>query len=433
MICVGLNHRTAPVATRERLALTSSELIHLLTALSQPSSEGPATLAEAAILSTCNRFEIYGLASDGEGAVAQACAATAGLRQVSLPELMPYMRQEVQVEAVVRHLLEVAAGLDSMVLGEPQILGQVADAYHAAQAAGTAGPALDALFRQAMRCGKRARSETAIGERAVSISHAAVELARQIFGSLQEREVLVIGAGEMAELAACNLAANGAGRILVVNRSVERAQELAARFRGLAYGWQGIGQALERADIVICSTAAPHAVIRPDLVRQTLALRRQRPLFLIDISVPRNVDPAVSRVPNAYLYDIDDLQAVVQDNLAQRQRQVPQVQAIVDQCTAEYMAWLRSLDVVSTIRDLRGLAERVRDEEIARALRRLGPLNLHQEQVVRSLAHNIVSKLLHGPTVRLKELAGQGNGHRSADMVRHLFDLSPSGQGDGHG
>ncbi len=380
-------------------------------------------MAEAAILSTCNRFEVYGASSEPQRAAEGIVETLARLDGAAPDEVKPYLAA-MHGEPVVRHLCAVAAGLDSMVLGEPQVLGQVTAAYEEALACSAAGPVLAALFRQAIHCGKRARTETAIGERAASVSHAAVELAKQIFGSLGERRVLLIGAGEMAELAAKNLVDNGAGRILVLNRSLERAQTLASQFHGEAFGWEALGRALCQADIVICSAAAPHSVIHADAVRAAMTVRHGQPLFLIDIAVPRNVDAEVGRLANVYLYDIDDLKGVVQENLEQRQREVPKVEAIVAACTADYMAWLRSLDVASTIRDLHSAAERLCDAELSRALRKLGPIDAHQERVVRMLAHNIVSKLLHTPTVRLKELADAGDGYRSAVALRELFGLT---------
>jgi glutamyl-tRNA reductase len=428
---VGLSHRTAPVEVRERLALNPGELAQLLRTLCHPPAQQPACAAEAAILSTCNRFEVYALVADGEQAPGHIGARLSQACRLPAEALTPHLFH-AQGEAAARHLLAVAAGLDSMILGEPQVLGQVGEAYETALACDTAGPVLAALFRQAIHCGKRARTETAISEHAVSVSHAAVELTKQIYGSLGERGILLIGAGEMAELAARNLKDNGAGRILVVNRSRGRAEALAGQFGGEAFGWEELGEALAQADIVICSAAAPHTVIHADAVRHAMVRRRQ-PLFLVDIAVPRNVDPDVGRIGNVYLYDIDDLQTVVQENLEQRRCEVPKVEAIVDQCNADYSAWFQSLDVASTIRDLRTTAERLRDEEIDRALRRLGPVTKHQEKVVRTLARNIVSKLLHSPTVRLKELAEEGNGHESADLLRDLFGLSGSCEGEGRG
>lgn len=428
---VGLNHRTAPVEIRERLAVPTHEIEGFLRQLADsvcPNS----SISEVAIISTCNRFEVYGRAADCSRAIGHLCEALANLRSVPLDVIFSHSTRGFD-EAAVRHLCSVAAGLDSMILGEPQILGQVTEAYQLAVGCGTAGPVLAALFRKAIECGKRARSETGISEHAVSVSHVAVELAKQIFGSLGNCSVLLIGAGEMAELAARNLAANGAGRLLVVNRSRDRAEGLAREFGGIAYGWEDLGLALMKADIVVCSAGAPHAILHQDTLERAMVLRRQRPLFLIDIAVPRNVDSAVRKIPNVYLYDIDDLQSVVQANLVQREREVPRVQAIVRESTAEFITWVRSLDVAETIHDLRTLADQIRDDEVARALRRLGPLSEREEQIVRLLGHRIVSKLLHRPTVRLKEFAQNGDGHKYADALRDLFGLAEARGERGHG
>ncbi len=427
----GLNHRTAPVEIRECLTVPPHEMDGFLRQLAEAARrESP--LTEIALISTCNRFEVYGLAVDGCQTSARVCEALSRLRNVPLATFRPHLVQGYG-EDVVRHVCSVAAGLDSMILGEPQILGQVAEAYQAAVACGAAGPVLAGLFRKAVECGKRARTETGISEHAVSVSHVAVELAKQIFGSLADQSVLLVGAGEMAELAARNLVDNGARRILVINRSWERAERLAREFGGTAYGWEDLGLALMKADIVVCSAGAPHAIIHPPTLERVMALRRQRPLFLIDIAVPRNVEPGVRRIPGVYLYDIDDLQSVVQANLAHREREVPRVQAIVNEASAEFMAWFRTLDVVETIRDLRSMAERICDDEVDRALRRLGPMNEREVQIVRMLGRRIVGKLLHGPTIRLKEAAENGNGHQYADALRDLFGLDRALEGEGHG
>ena len=420
LLLVGLTYRTAPVQVRERLALAMAEQIELMARLRQPAGHLRGCLAECAVISTCNRFEVYGVAHDGQEAAGCICTALSEARGVPLPDLTPYLFH-YGGEAVSRHLMAVAAGLDSMILGEPQILGQVSAACQAALSCHAAGPVLAALFRRALQCGKRARAETAISEHAVSVSHVAVELAKRVFGSLGDRTILLVGAGEMAELAARNLSDNGAGRILVINRSRERGELLARRFDGTAYGWDDLSRVLELADIVISSAAAPHTVIHTGQVQAAMARRSGRPLFLIDIAVPRNIEPAVGKLPGCYLSDIDDLQTVAQGNLAQRQREVPRVEAIVEACNKDFLSWFCSREVVSTIRDIRAAAEELREREVARALRRLGPLTEHQEEVIRVLAQNIVGKFLHAPTVRLKELACEGRGGQAADLVRDLF------------
>jgi glutamyl-tRNA reductase len=241
---------------------------------------------------------------------------------------------------------------------------------------------------------------------------------------VKDQFVLLVGAGEMAELAARNLFDNGAGHILVVNRSRERAEKLAGEFGGTAYGWQELGSALFKADIVICSAAAPHVIIRTDTVQNVMALRQHRPLFLIDIAVPRNIQAEVGGLPNVHLYDIDDLNIVVQENIALRQQEIPKVEAIVRQSTNEFLTWMRGRDVAATIRDLRMTAEQITNAEVERALRRLGPLSERDQQIVRALGQGIVNKLLHHPTVRLKQFADEGSGYMYVDTLRRLFGLN---------
>jgi len=283
---------------------------------------------------------------------------------------------------------------------------------------------INALFRTALQAGKRARTETAINEHAVSIGHVAVELALRIFDDLAQKSALLIGAGEMAELAAKNLVDHGVGRLVVVNRSPGRAASLAQQFGGESVGWDRLTQALWGADIVISSTAAPHAILRPDAVATAMRMRRNRPLFIIDIAVPRDVEPAVGDLPNVFLYDIDDLQQVVDANLAQRRREVPRVQAIIQAEVADFMAWFRALDVVPTIVDLRQHVERIRETEFQRAMRRLSHLSEQERNVILAFSQRLVNKILHQPTVRLKQHANGREAYRYAEALRDLFGLS---------
>ena len=426
---VGLNHRTAGVDLRERFSLTPSQSSGLFRRLVKSPPEKLVT--EAVILSTCNRCEVFASAGDSQGAAMFVREKLAESLETSVSECQSHLLHAHGADAV-RHLCTLAAGLDSMILGEPQILGQVVGAHEAALACEASGPVLSTLFRKAIECGKRARAETAISEHATSVSHVAVELARQIFGSLDGQPVLLVGAGEMAEVAARNLFDNGTRNLMVVNRNWERAQRLAGEFNGTAHRWEDLSVALSKADIVISSTGAQRPIISQEMVRSVMHRRRQRPLFLIDISVPRNVEPDVGRLPSVYLYDIDDLQTVVQENRAQREREIPKVEAIVSQCVEEFLAWQGSRGIVPTIRDLRGHAAQICEAEVARALRRMGPLSDRDEKVLRGLAHGIMNKILHSPTVRLKELATQGDGFAYASIVRDLFDLSPTERGDTH-
>ncbi len=425
IVVVGLNHKVAPVEVRERLAFTKTALEEALARL-RPSDGSCPYAPEGVILSTCNRLEVYVLApslADGQRAVCRFLEDCHGEPQETF---RPYLYTYADEDAVA-HLFSVAAGLDSMVLGESQILGQVTEAMERALAYGAAGKVLAALFRHAVETGKRARTETAIGRGATSVSHVAVELAQKIFGDLSACHVLLVGAGEMAELAARALVAYGAGSLSILNRTRERAERLAAEFGARALGWERLEEALWWADIIIASTGAPHAIFRPENVGRALFMRRNRPLFFIDIAVPRNVDPEVARLEGVYLYDIDDLRAVVEASLAERRREVPKVEAIVAEQQREFMAWFRSLDVVPLIVQLREQAERVGQAELERALRRLEGLSDRERKVVEMMAHRIVNKILHRPIVRLKERAAEREGYQYAEVIRDLFGLDGKG------
>jgi glutamyl-tRNA reductase len=421
IIQVGLSHKTAPIEIRERLALSETDLPAALKVLC-PASESTGAL-EGAILSTCNRLEVYATVQDvdqGQRHIGECLARTSSVpRTVFDPHLQ--VRRD---EAAVAHLCKVACGLDSMIVGESQIQGQVAQAHQLALCQNAAGTTINALFRTALRAGKRARTETDIARHAVSISHAAVELASQIFDDLTRKSILLVGAGEMAELAAKNLVAHGVRGLVVVNRSLNRAIALAQQFSGEALGWDRLSQALWKADIVICSTAAPHAVLSADLVSAAMHVRRNRYLFIIDIAVPRDVEPAVSSLSNVFLYDIDDLKQVVDANLEQRKREIPRVQAIIDQEAAAFMAWLQTLEVVPTIVDLRDHVEDIRDAEVRWAMGKLSHLSTQEQGVILALSRRIANKILHRPTIRLKERANGQEASRYVEALRDLFDLN---------
>lgn len=416
IVAVGLNHKVAPVEVRERFAFREETVGTVLDSLGQIASE-------RVVLSTCNRMEVYAVPLRQKQAAVEIRRFLHSLRCPSLAEseVVPYLYALHNDEAV-KHLFGVAAGIDSMILGEPQILGQVRDSYELAAARGATGSVLSALFQRALVAGKRARTETGISRNAASVSHAAVELARQIFGEISSRTVLVVGAGEMSELTAKNLVDNGVGSILVVNRTRERAQELAARFGGTALGWDSMGEALLRADIVITSTGSSSTIFGPDLVGAVLRDRRGRPLFLVDIAVPRDVDPAVGQMENVFLYDIDDLQSAVAANLREREKEIGKVQAIVDEEAATFVAWLRCQEVVPTIVALRDRLEQIRQGELARYGARLS-LGERERNAVEALTQAMVNKILHGPTVRLKAQANDGACGLYVDAVRALFDL----------
>lgn len=415
VVAVGLNHKTAPVEIRERFALNHERVAELLDRLGE-------IAGERVVLSTCNRTEVYAVPLRQKGA---AMGLRAFLHSTLCPhmdesELVPYL-YDLHNEDVARHLFGVAAGIDSMILGEPQILGQVRDAYEFAAGRGASGSLLSVLFQRALAAGKRARTETAISRNAVSVSHAAVELAKQIFGEISSRTVLVVGAGEMGELTAKNLVDNGVRSVLVVNRTWERAARLAAQFGWTAVNWEAMGDALLRSDIVITSTGSPRPIFDPALVGAIARERGGRPLCFIDIAVPRDVDPAVRGLENVHLYDIDDLRSVVDANLRDREREVPKVQGIVDEETESFGAWLRCQEVIPTIVALRDRLEEIRRGEVARYAGKLS-LSERDRNTLEALTQGIVNKVLHTPIVRLKSQAGDGCG-MYVDALKQLFDL----------
>jgi glutamyl-tRNA reductase len=424
---LGLSHQTAPVEVREQLALSESAIPAALGTLCPANGCGPGYALEGAILSTCNRLEVYAVTECADQGQRDLRNYLTQVTEAPLAAFDPYLRIR-QGEAAVSHLCDVACGLDSLVLGESQIQGQVAAAHQMAMAHGAAGPVINALFRQALQAGKRARTETAINKHATSISHVAVELALQIFDDLATKTVLLVGAGEMAELAAKNLVDNGVGNLLVVNRSAGRAAGLAKQYGGEASGWDRLTQALWKSDIVISSTAAPHAILRRETVAATMRMRRNRPLFIIDIAVPRDVEPRVGKLSNVFLYDIDDLQQVLEANLEQRRREVPRVQSIVTEEVAAFLAWLRTRDVVPTIVDLRQHLDGIREAELAWAMNKLDGLSAQERKVVLALSQRLVNKIMHQPTVRLKQHAGAREAYRYSEAIRDLFGIDDGGE-----
>lgn len=428
IVVVGMNHVTAPVEVRECLAFNSSALKWALNCLKPGDGSSPGYCMEGVILSTCNRLEVYGLVEDPDSGRQSLCNFLADLHRISYEEFAPYLYTYYDNEAVL-HLLSVAAGLDSMILGEAQVLGQVTQAYEAALSEGTAGPVMSNLFRRAIRAGKRARNETTIGHNAASVSYAAVQLAKKIFGDLQSRLVLVVGAGEMGELTAKTLMDNGAQGLIVANRTYDRAVQLAQQWNGQAFKFDQLAEALCQADIVITATDAPHAIIHAGMVHKALAMREGRPLFFIDIAVPRDVESAVRHIPNVHYYDVDDLQAVIATNIEERRREIPKVEAIMAEEAGQFAAWLKSLDVVPTIAGLREFAEGIRQAELEKALRRLNGISERERNIVCALSVGIVNKLLHEPTVRLRQHANGHSGFYYSQAIRELFGLDGSGQG----
>ena len=424
---VGLSHKTAPIEIREKLTFPAHRQADALSLLCSGDQ-----VAEAVILSTCNRTEIYAVTVNEDDGVDAVIDFMAEYHDLDRHELVRYL-YITRGEAVVKHLFRVVSSLDSMVIGEAQILGQVKEAYDHSFDNGASARAFNRLFRQSFEVGKRVRTETEIGENAVSISYAAVELARKVFDSLEGRTILVLGAGKMSELTAKHLVCNGVKAVLVANRTYERALELAARFEGEAIRYDDLFTRMVEADIVISSTAAQHYVITREAVAATLKARGSRPLFLIDIAVPRDIDPAVNQLSNVFLYDIDDLNGVVESNLEERLREARRAESIIEEEIGSFLGWLESLEVVPTIKSIRDKAEAIREVELGKAMKRLGGLSDKERQTVEALSCAIVNKMLHGPTARLKQAAGSKDGFTVVETARHLYGLEEAESRHGHG
>ncbi len=418
LVIVGLNHKTSPVEIREKLSFPAQTIGEPLKKLT-----GHYGLNEGVILSTCNRVEVLAITSDMEKGVWQIKRFLADFHSIPLEKLDEHLYVHCG-EAAVKHLLRVAAGLDSMVVGEPQILGQVKDSYSYAVEHNTAGVIVNKLYHKVFQVAKRIRTETKIGESAVSISFAAVELARKIFGDLSGKTVMLIGAGEMAELAAKHLINNGIKEIIVANRTYEKAVELVKGFGGTAIMFREFAHYLKNADIVIASTGATTFIIKPDMVQEVMRERKQKPMFYIDISVPRNIDPLVNNIDNAYVYDVDDLQGVVSSNIAERNKEAEAAERIIIEEIDNFYRWIKSLDVVPTIIALRQTCDQIRKAELARSLPSLSSLTEKDQKVLDAMTSAIVNKILHHPVTHLKKEANKVEGDLYIDTIRKLFDLT---------
>ncbi len=416
IIVVGADHNTASIALRERLACSTRQIPQVLRATRQ-------VMQECVLLSTCNRIELYAVCQDDQAGLADLYRILKEQHQIGFEELEAYSFSLVD-QAAVNHLLGVASGLHSLVPGEPQIQGQVAEALEIAQEGGFAGPITSALFRAALATGKRARTETSISRKAVSVSHVAVQLAREIVPNFNAANILLIGSGQMSELAARNLRDNGAQRLVVVNRTHDHAVELAQRLGAVHRTFAELAESLVEADVAISSTTSPHALITRKLMQRVMERREGRSLLLIDIALPRDIEPEVAGVPGVHLYNIDDLQTQVNEGLRLRMQEVEAVQSIILEEAQEFERWLSSLSVVDTISSLRRSAEEMRQSEVKRALHQLGPaLSEREEAIVNALTTRLMNKLLHKPMARLKEAAAEGEGHIYAEALHYLFDL----------
>lgn len=411
---VGMNHRSAPVEVRERVAFSPCAGRKFLRRLRD---EG--AVEEAALLSTCNRTELYAVVED-EGARTRMLEAIADEREIDRETLDQVTYWLTDSEAA-HHLYRVASSLDSMVVGESQILGQVREAYRSATEEHCTGQVLNRLFHTSLRVGKRVRTETGIGDSSISVPRVAVKLAEEVFGTLAGRRALVLGAGEMSELVVKHLREKGVGGVIIANRTTGRARLLAERVGGLAVEFDALAGELSSADVVVSSTGSGDWVVDHDMVAEILG-RRQDPLFFIDIAVPRDVDPAVQALERAYVYDVDDLQSVVDHNAGDRSEAAREGEALIRPAVQEYMSWLSTRHAAPLIQELRDGADKIRRHELSRALRRLD-LTPEETEAVERMSHSMVNKLLHGPISELKALAESGAPLESEEIRRHLLRL----------
>ncbi|GCE13109.1 glutamyl-tRNA reductase [Tengunoibacter tsumagoiensis] len=416
IIVVGVDHTTASIELRERLTCSSRHIPHLLQAASQ-------YVQECVLLSTCNRLEIYAVCQEISQGRLDLLTVMSELRQVAFDEVEAHSYSFAD-ERAIAHLFGVACGLFSLVPGEPQIQGQVAEAMEIAQGGGFAGPLISGLFRSALVTGKRARSETGISKNAASLSHVAVQLAHHLLPDLHQASVLLVGSGKMSELAARNLCDNGAQRLVIVNRTQAHAAELAQSFQGTHRTFAELSEALIEADVVISSTKSPRALMTYELMSHVMAHRGGRSLLMIDIALPRDIEPAVADLPGIHLYNLDDLQSEVERGILLRLQEAEQVRVIVAEEVAAFQRWQASLSVVDTISDFRKHVDALRQQELARTLRQL-PSSLSEREVavVQELTTRLMNKVLHTPMLRLKEAAAAGQGHVYAEAMRYLFDL----------
>ncbi len=417
IIVLGLSHKTAPLDLREKLHIPDSEVPDALAGLG-----GCGQILERMVLSTCNRVETYAVVDDIEGARRFLVEFLAERHKLP-PETFEPCLYLLRADQAIRHVFRVASSLDAMVVGEPQILGQVKAAYGAALEQGGTGVILNNLLERAFHVAKRVRTETGIAASAVSVSTAAIELAKKIFGDLRGRAVMLIGAGKVSELSAKHLLADGVGSVIVANRNFARAVELAERFKGRAVRYDAAKAEMVRADIIISSTAAPHQILSKADLQEIILERRNRPIFVIDIAVPRDVDPEANEIDNVYVYDLDDLQGVAQANLRERQREAERAEAMIDREVVQFARWLESLKVVPTIVAMRQKVETIREEELQKVLAMLPNLTPEERQAVSSLTCSIVNKILHDPMTELKRQSALKDGHLYVNVLRRLFGI----------
>lgn len=418
VVVVGMNYRTAPVEIREKFALPEAQWADAVKHLRQIKS-----VLECVIVSTCNRTEIYVVVDRLHmcghfirGFMEQWYGTS---RQDFTPYLYIY-----EDDQAVEHLFRVTAGLDSMVVGETQILGQIRQAFLFAQAEGTTGTCFNHLFKQAITFAKRAHSETNINDNAVSVSYAAIELGKRIFGSFNGKKVLIIGAGKMSELTVKHLYANGAAEVMVANRTLEKAKQLAEQYKGRASTLENVEQLLADADIVISSTGSPSYVLRKSDVERAMKGRRTRPIFFIDIAVPRDLDPSISEVSNVFLYDIDDLEGIVESNLVKRNKEAVKIQTLIEVEIEQYHQWLQMLGVSPLIKALQHKADQIHEDTLNSMFNKLPDLTEREAKIIRRLSKSMLNQLMHDPILQLKEMAAEKSGADALNYFNELFALN---------
>ncbi len=423
ILSLGLSHTSAPVHLRERLIFSEEQIRASLSRLSCGHISGD--MVEMVILSTCNRIEIYAVSS--QEVFTELEIFLSEVRGVNRDEFTLHLYHHKDVDAA-RHLFNVAAGLDSLVVGEPQILGQVTRALELARGQNTAGPILNRLFQSAIHAGKRARTETGISRNPASVSSLAASLSQRVVHHIADAQIVILGAGEMAELAMEALRKRGANQILVVNRTLERAHSLAQRWDAQATTFENLNVALASADIVIASTGAPHTIVTTEMINQIMQARPQRPLVLIDIAVPRDIDPEIANIPHVRLFDMDNLNAQLERSLAERMAEVPQVKTILEEELAQFEEYMKSLEMIPIIADMRLQAELIRQGVLEKTFRRLPDLTETERNRIESMTQALVKKILDAPTQRLRAEASCPHAPEYAAVARTLFGLH---KGDG--
>ncbi|WP_342472263.1 glutamyl-tRNA reductase [Metasolibacillus sp. FSL H7-0170] len=423
-LIVGLNYKTAPVEIREKLSFIESEIPNAMEALQQQKS-----ILENVIVSTCNRTEIYAVVDQLHTGRYYIKRFLAEWFNISIEEFEGHLFIHEEQQAI-QHLFKVTAGIDSMILGETQILGQVRNSFLQGQNLGATGTVFNQLFKQAVTFAKRAHNETAIGENAVSVSYAAVELAKKIFGSLKKTHVAILGAGKMGELAIQNLYGNGVGKVTVVNRTFEKAQDLASKFDGTAKSMQELQCTLLDADILISSTGSTNYVIDYELMQYVARMRKGQPLFMVDIAVPRDLDPRIADLPNVFLYDIDDLQGIVEANLAEREKAAEQITQMIDYEIVEFKTWLATLGVVPVISALRKKASRIQEETMLSIENKMPDLTERERKILSKHTKSIINQLLKEPILQAKEMANSSKANEQLQLFQEIFGIEDDVQNE---